>query len=191
MTDAELSEILTNGGKVAVPYFDGALVEVMPDDIEDLPTPSGAVTEVEALEMLKNFLNLTIENRDADSRHLFAYCKLMMDAVGKEEVLEDLDGVMPTLGEIWKFVTPKVIFFGALNPGKYATTRTVFLQIEGDVAWEPEHGLQMSWQNGATLVKAGAYDGHPTNGHAYGDPDRDVYVFYCNQPENCTNREGE
>ena len=69
-------------------------------------------------------------------------------------------------------------------------TATAAYQIEGAVAWEPEHGLQMSWENGETLVKSGAYDGHPTNGHAFADPAYDSYVFYCSSPNLRTKREG-
>jgi len=191
MTDAELTEIIEGGGKVPVPYFDNALIEIMNDTIDDRPDPIGVVTPDEALVALKNFLQLTADQRRADVRHLLAYLKMMVDAIGEEDVLEDLGGVMPTVDTIWTHAEPKFLFFGDMNPGKYATQRTIYLQIEGNVAWEPEHGLQMSWENGSTLVKAGAYDGHPTNGHAFANPDYDAYVFYCSQPEHSTKREGD
>ena len=167
MTDQELLTILDNGGEISVPYFNGDMIQIDASDLE--PT--------EALPALKNFLTLSNDQRMSDARHLLAYCKLMMDAVGEEEISEDLGGVQPTLENIWNFTKASHIFFGKLDAGKYAAEKTVYLQLEGNVAWEPEHGLQMSWANGNKLVKAGPFDGHPTNGHAYADPERDQYVF--------------
>ena len=176
MTDKELLSILNNSGQVSVPYFDGVKLSV---DLDSL-------TASEALPALKNFLALSAENRQSDAHHLVAYCKMMMDAVGDEEILEDMDGNAPTIENTWNYAKPTLLFFGKLEAGKYAARPTVYVQIEGRVAWEPEHGLQMSWADGNRLVKAGAFDGHPTNGHAYGKPERDQYVFYCYDLTLCT-----
>lgn len=37
------------------------------------------------------------------------------------------------------------------------------------MSWEPEHGLQLVFENGLTVCKVGPYDGHNTNAHAYAD----------------------
>lgn len=177
MTDKELLNVLENGGQVAVPYFDGDLIEVH---------VSSKLDSAELLPVLKNFLMLSADNRRSDARHLVAYCKLMMDAVGDDIIIEDLNGEQPTEENIWNHTRIRHIFFGRLEAGKYAARRTIYLQIEGEVAWEPEHGLQMSWADGKRLVKAGAFDGHPTNGHASAKPERDKYVFSCYTPELCT-----
>lgn len=175
MNDQDLLMILENGGQVPVPYFDGDMTQIIDCDI----------ARDEALEALKNFLALTNEQRLSDGRHLVAYCKMMIDAVG-EEILEDMDGVEPTVAQIWDYVRIKYIFFGKLEVGKYASKPTVYVEIEGEVAWEPEHGLQMSWADGSQLVKVGAFDGHPTNGHAMADPTRDQHVFSCYDLALCT-----
>jgi len=176
MTDDELWRVLENGGDVCVPYFDGAHVRVEPFD----------VSPALALPVLKNFLRLTPEQRRSDGRHLLAYCELMIDVVGEEQTLCEMGGVMPTLEDVWQYASPTLIFFSDLDVGKFASTPTVFLQIEGSVAWEPEHGLQMSWAAGSRLVKVGPFDGHPTNGHASGNPEADRHVFRCYMPELCT-----
>ena len=176
MTDQDLLNILENAGSVSVPYFDGAELSV------DLDILSPA----EVLPALKNFLGLSAENRRSDARHLVAYCKMMMEVLGEEVVVEDLDGHRPTLENIWDYARAKILFFSKLEQSKYAKETTVFVQIEGEVAWEPEHGLQMSWAEGNRLVKAGAVDGHPTNGHASAKPEHDQYVFYCYDPALCT-----
>lgn len=177
MTDKELINILENGGAISVPYFDGAMIKVNADR---------HLTTAEQLPALKNFLGLSAENRQSDARHHVAYCKMMMDAVGEEEILEDMNGEQPTVENIWSHVKIRHIFFGWLDAGKYAAKRTIYLQVEGEVTWEPEHGLQMSWAEGRRLVKSGPFDGHPTNGHASAKPEDDQYVFGCYQPEHCT-----
>jgi hypothetical protein len=44
-----------------------------------------------------------------------------------------------------------------------------YLSFEADTSWEPEHGLQLVFENGARLCKVGPYDGHNTVAHAWGD----------------------
>lgn len=53
---------------------------------------------------------------------------------------------------------------GPLMPGRS------YLSFEGEVSWEPEHGLQLVYEDGQRVCKAGPYDGHVTVAHAYGDP---------------------
>jgi hypothetical protein len=175
MTDKELLTVLEHGGYVAVPYFDGERLRISELDL----------TPEEALPALKRFLTLSAEQRRADGRHLVAYCALMVEAVG-EEILADVGGVAPDPASIWDYVSVSHIFFGKLEAGKYAPKPTIYLQIEGNVSWEPEHGLQMSWADGERLVKVGAFDGHPTNGHAMANPAHDQYVFSCYREELCT-----
>ena len=175
MTDQELLKILDQGGELSVPYFGGSTVRVEPCNLEpDVALPS-----------LRNFLGLGDAQRSKDAPHLLAYCASMVDEVG-DCILEDLGGRLPTENQVWEFVRPGHIYFDCLEEGEYATTRTVFLQLEGEVAWEPEHGLQMSWAEGSRLVKVGPFDGHPTNGHATADPSNDRFVYHCYEPEFCT-----
>ena len=178
-SDDELLKLLESGGMVEVAYFDAAKISLR---CEDVPV-------AEALPALKNFLKLTAKQRRADGRHLLAYCKLMIEVVGEESVLGDLGGVLPTVDEIWNYARPLGISFSALDPGKYAFERTIYVNVEGEVDWEPEHGLQMVWEGGARLVKVSEYDGHPTNGHASAKPERDQFVFSCFIPELCTQRD--
>jgi len=37
-----------------------------------------------------------------------------------------------------------------------------YLSFEGEVTWEPEHGLQLVFEDGQRACKAGPYDGHLT-----------------------------
>ena len=52
---------------------------------------------------------------------------------------------------------------GPLTPGR------CYLSFEGEVSWEPEHGLQLVYEDGRRVCKVSQYDGHVTVAHAYGD----------------------
>lgn len=53
--------------------------------------------------------------------------------------------------------------------GPLAPARS-YLSIEGEVSWEPEHGIQVVLAEGSRLCKVGPSDGHMTNAHAWADP---------------------
>lgn len=175
-THDELLELLEDGSEVPVPYFGDQTLTMQ---------NFGDIDTAELVPALQNFLALRPEQRIRDGRHLVAYCRMMVDAVG-EEVLEDLDNRLPDVDRIWDYATPHSISFKALDAGPYAARRTVFVAVEGEVAWEREHGLQMCWADGDKLVRVSEYDGHPTNGHASAKPEQDAYVFACYEPDLCT-----
>lgn len=60
---------------------------------------------------------------------------------------------------------------GPLTPGRS------YLSFEGEVSWEPEHGLQLVYEDGLRVCKVSQYDGHVTVAHAYGDPSLLGVVF--------------
>lgn len=175
LSDTDLLEILNSGGDVPVAYFDNQRISVNNDKLD----PN------KALIVLKNFLTLSTDHRTQDTRHLYAYYKYTFQTA-QEYVLEDMDGVVPTIDEIWDHVTPTLIYFDHLDAGKYVKVPTTFLMLEGQVAWEIEHGLLMSWNDGRSLVKVGQFDGHPTNGHARANPALDKYVYYTSNESFCT-----
>jgi len=39
----------------------------------------------------------------------------------------------------------------------------VYVSVECECSWEPEHGLQLVFRGGARVTKVGPYDGHLTN----------------------------
>jgi hypothetical protein len=44
----------------------------------------------------------------------------------------------------------------------------VYVSIECECAWAPEHGLQLVFRGGRTISKVGPFDGHLTNTSAFG-----------------------
>jgi hypothetical protein len=54
----------------------------------------------------------------------------------------------------------------------------VYLSLECECAWEPEHGLQIVFRDGIAVTKVGPYDGHVTNANAYGRADLRDAVYH-------------
>ena len=53
----------------------------------------------------------------------------------------------------------------------------VYVSIECECAWEPEHGLQLVLQEGRRVTKIGPYDGHLTNSDAFARPDLEGVIY--------------
>ena len=176
MDDEQLLEAIREGGSVPIPYFDGISIRIEKD----------ILTAEEVLPALKNLLSLKPEQRQADAKHLFAYCDDTIMQVGDYIIEEDMDGVEPTLDNIWDFVTVRELIFHKLEAGKYASTTTIFAVIEAEAMWEIDHGLLLSWADGNRLVRVSPFTGHPTNGNAAADPERDKFIYYSSSPEYCT-----
>lgn len=54
----------------------------------------------------------------------------------------------------------------------------IYVSIECECDWEPEHGLQLVLKDGVKICKVGPFDGHVTNSDAYADPSLEN-VIYC------------
>lgn len=69
---------------------------------------------------------------------------------------------IPDSADIWEHVSfPHEEC--AWHPGQGATdTGRSYLSFEGEVSWEPEHGLQLVFEDGQRVCKAGPCDGHLT-----------------------------
>jgi hypothetical protein len=55
--------------------------------------------------------------------------------------------------------------------------RQVYVSIECECAWEPEHGLQLVFRAGSKVTKVGPFDGHLTNESAFGREDLEGAVY--------------
>lgn len=100
--------------------------------------------------------------------HLWAYYRSFAEEFSLEERADYGIPTLPASADIWEEVTmtrPPGLSVGRspLSPGR------AYLSFEGEVSWEPEHGLQLVIEEGRRVCKVGPYDGHVTNAHAYGD----------------------
>jgi hypothetical protein len=53
----------------------------------------------------------------------------------------------------------------------------IYVSIECNCDWEPEHGLMLVLKNGLKVNKLGGYDGHLTNSDAYADPSLEDVIY--------------
>ena len=137
------------GAAIAVPFFDGQTAAFEGSDLD----PDAVLSAMRA------FLALGAADRDKAAPHVFAYCREVLEEIGEHE----LDGPPPvTPDDVWRLVQPRGIDI-------VEEDGSVFVMVECDCDWEPEHGLLMVWREGRVIEKVGGYDGHATNVHAYDD----------------------
>jgi hypothetical protein len=55
--------------------------------------------------------------------------------------------------------------------------RGIYVSLECNCDWEPEHGLQLVFKNGQKVNKVGSYDGHLTNSDAWADDSLEDVVY--------------
>jgi hypothetical protein len=95
--------------------------------------------------------------------HVHRYCRDMLKLWGdKAPALE-----ITKPADVWRYVQFGFEAMLSRNRGK---GRDVFVSLECNCDWEPEHGLQLVFKNGQTISKVGPFDGHLTNESAYADP---------------------
>jgi hypothetical protein len=63
------------------------------------------------------------------------------------------------------------------NVSRSSRTRDIYISLECNCDWEPEHGLLIVFKNGIVVNKIGPYDGHLTNSDAFGDNDSEDVVY--------------
>lgn len=106
---------------------------------------------------------------DEATPHLWAYYRATVDELGPDRLSDAGVPVLDEDADIWAEVTiaePPSIEVG----GTDLEPAAAYVSFEGEVSWEPEHGLQLVVENGERICKVGPYDGHVTVAHAYGDP---------------------
>lgn len=136
----------SNSTNISVPYFDGAVLRVDYDD----PAPSS-----DARAALEAFLSLTTERRSIDSADVYAYYRETHGFGDQGNWLDRVMGVPRCEEAIWDHVSPEIIY---LKQG-FEADDPWYVVVEGDCAWDNEHGFMMVWRNGTTVCKVGPCDG--------------------------------
>lgn len=130
---------------------------------------SASPEEEEALKKaVKNFKAAGPEILDEATKHLWSYYRCI---AGMFSAKERADYGFPEIereDDVWDHVeidNPPSVGAG---DGDYEPAPS-YLSFEGEVAWEPEHGLELVFEEGARVCKVGAFDGHFTNASAFAD----------------------
>jgi hypothetical protein len=102
--------------------------------------------------------------------HVFHYyldCKRDLEAVGQKCV------EIGSARDVWRHVQ----FGFEATVGRREDDGKVYVSLECNCVWEPEHGLQLVFEEGRRVNKVGPFDGHLTNADAYDDPSLQDVIY--------------
>jgi hypothetical protein len=119
------------------------------------------------------FLALDPSALDAAASSIYAHYRDVMDGVladGDDQWYVEIEGPHHVLDHVRLGNEPTV----SRDPHG---DQHVYVSVECGCDWEPEHGLQIVFRDGATVTKVGPYDGHLTNSAAYNDSQLDGVVY--------------
>jgi hypothetical protein len=122
---------------------------------------------------IRTFLALDRSVLDAAASSIYAYYRDVMDevvAAGDDEWYVAIQGPDQVLDHVQLGNEPTV------SRDPYGDQH-VYVSIECECDWEPEHGLQIVFRDGAKVTKVGPYDGHLTNSAAYNYEQLDGVVY--------------
>ncbi|WP_052336893.1 DUF6985 domain-containing protein [Nocardioides alkalitolerans] len=105
-------------------------------------------TDLEAAgAVMRRFLGLPADVRDVLTPFLWAYYRDTVEMNGLPVELTGPD-------QVWSQVRVGDEFLVGRDGEAW------YVDVESGCDWEPEHGLQLVFRDGDTLVKVGQYDGH-------------------------------
>ena len=149
---------------ISLPVLNGAKCSILLEGYEGDP-----IVE-EFHEAITNFLTAGREVLTASEPHIFKY---YLDIKENIELEDDFPSISQP-SEIWNFIhLGKEAIVGRRPYGD----KSIYISFECNCDWEPEHGLQIVFKNGAFVNKVGPYDGHLTNSDAYADNTLENVVY--------------
>jgi hypothetical protein len=119
---------------------------------------------------IANFLKAPNTVLTSAQSHIFRYYLDIKESVEPEDDF-------PSIGspsDIWKFVQLGEEAFVSRRPHG---DKSIYISLECNCDWEPEHGLQIVFKNGGIVNKIGPFDGHLTNSDAYADDTLEDVVY--------------
>jgi hypothetical protein len=120
---------------------------------------------------IRNFLALDPSALRAAEAHVFQYYR---DCAEYWDDDDDDYPDIPTPADVWqhvRFGTEPVVKRRAYGD------RGIYISLECECDWEPEHGLEIVFHNGQRVNKVGPYDGHCTNADAYDDESHEDLIY--------------
>ena len=153
---------------IPVPVLGGGPCLIVVDGYDDDPAQEDFHTAI------RNFLALDHSALAVAASSIYAYYRDVTDdvlAAGDDEWHVEISGPEDVLAHVQLGNEPIVV------RDSYGDQR-VYVSVECECAWEPEHGLQIVFRDGATVTKVGSYDGHLTNSAAYADDKLDGVVYH-------------
>jgi hypothetical protein len=152
---------------IPVPVLGGARCRFVVEGYVDDPAPEDFDAAI------GTFLALDQRALTAAALSISAYYKSIMDDVvaSDDDWYVEIDGPDDVFDHITFGEEPMV------SRDPYGDRR-VYVSLECECDWEPEHGLQIVFRDGRTVSKVGPYNGHLTNSAAYNDDALDGVVYH-------------
>ncbi|HEU4562804.1 MAG TPA: hypothetical protein VFS20_33550 [Longimicrobium sp.] len=153
------------GEPMPVPVLDGEMCRIVIDGYDDDPNPE------EFHAAIRNFLSADPRVLEEAEPHIYRYYQ---DCNAVWEPDDDEYLVIARPSDVWRHIQ-----FGSeptVTRRPYGDQR-VYVSLECECDWEPEHGLQIVFKEGLRVNKVGSYDGHLTNSDAYGDPRLEDVIY--------------
>lgn len=119
---------------------------------------------------IRSFIALRPSALAEVEEHVFRYyldCKAHLEP-GDAGYVE-----IATAKDVWKHVD----FGFEATVGRRKDDGKVYISLECNCDWEPEHGLQLVFKEGCRVNKVGPFDGHVTTSDAYADPSLEDVVY--------------
>lgn len=150
---------------VSLRVLDGAECRILIEGYGDDPDQAGFH------QAIAHFLAADLSVLKAAEPHIYSYFLDVKESIEPEEDFPQIDRP----ADLWQFIRfPQEAFVGRREHGD----RGIYVWLDCECDWEPEHGLQLVFRNGLAINKVGPYDGHLTQSDAYGDSTLEN-VIYC------------
>ncbi|TCJ11613.1 hypothetical protein EZJ19_15185 [Parasulfuritortus cantonensis] len=150
---------------IALPLLDGKVCRVIIQDYDEDPAKDDFHTAI------ANLLSSPRSVLAEAEPYVFAYYQ---DVNSNWDPSDEEHVAMHSPSEVWDHVqlgTEPIV-----SRRSYGD-RGIYVSLECNCDWEPEHGLQIVFRNGNKVCKVGPYDGHLTNADAYADPALEDVVY--------------
>ncbi len=145
--------------EIEVPFFDNRKMA-----FTFMKNDANFVNESESA--IRNFLNLSNENRLSLSGLVYENCFEFLEQIDYDELDKPLWEITDK-NDIWNFVTPTNIYIEK----RFRRDCDFYIQVACECAWEQEHGLQLVFRQGKKLTRISDQDGHLTLADAFDKPD--------------------
>ncbi len=120
---------------------------------------------------IENFLDSTKAPLKAAEPHIYRYYE-DLNALWARGDPEYIEIVEPSL--VWDHIS---ISNEAMVSRRAYGDKGVYISLECECSWEPEHGLLIVFKNGNVVTKVGQVDGHLSNADAYADPSLETTIY--------------
>lgn len=119
---------------------------------------------------IRNFLEADPSVLKEATPHVYQYYQDITALAADDEERIDI----ASADDVWNHVE-----FGRelIVSRRQGSDRSVYISVECECAWEPEHGLQIVFENGRRVNKIGPYDGHLSNADAFDDSSLENVVY--------------